>query len=381
MARASYDPIGGMQNHTGTLTRELDARGVRQTVVTSRLGGPTGRVRLGRCTEVVRVGLPTRRFRQCWAPAALRHVLAAGPDLVHVHQGEDVAALPLGLAAARRAGCPLVVTLHTSVAVSVPRTGLRLSALHTVGAPVERLAVRHADAVIALTRTTSDRLSRDDVVVIPSGVEPGAYPAPESALLAGLPRPRVGYVGRLATQKDVPTLVRAFGRMRTPATLCLVGDGPERPAVERAVAALPSDVRARVHAVGFRPHDEVAGLLAGVDVMVLPSVYEEMGSVLVEAMRAGVPVVASRVGGIPDVVVDGVTGVLVPPRDDVAFAAALDDLLTDPGRRAAMTAAALDRAADYAWPRLAERVLGVYRAALAARSCTPANNAAVRSIV
>jgi 2-deoxystreptamine N-acetyl-D-glucosaminyltransferase/2-deoxystreptamine glucosyltransferase len=382
-AQAAFDPIGGMQNHTALLTRALDTRGVRQTVVTSRLGGPVSATPLGRHGRIHRVGLPIRRLRQAWAASALPVVLRAarsgsadgpGPvDVVHAHQGEDLAALPLAVLAARRFDCPLVVTLHCSVRLTLAASGPKLAAVRAVGGPLESAALRAADSVIALTPATADRLGpvRGRTVVIPSGADPGRFPAPPSPLLAGVPGPVVLYLGRLARQKSVPTLVEAFGRMTIPAadppSLVIVGDGPDAPRVDHAVAALPTEVRARVHRFGFRPHDEVPALLAAADLLVLPSIYEEMGSILVEALSAGVPVVASRVGGIPQVVRDGVTGLLVPPEDPAALAAAVGALLTDPARRQQMRTASLDAARRYDWTELSTEVLGVYEAARASR--------------
>jgi 2-deoxystreptamine N-acetyl-D-glucosaminyltransferase/2-deoxystreptamine glucosyltransferase len=113
-------------------------------------------------------------------------------------------------------------------------------------------------------------------------------------------------------------------------------------------------------------------VLAALDVLVLPSAYEEMGSVLVEAMAAGLPVVASAVGGIPEVVQDGVTGLLVPPGDADALAAALDRLVADPALRARLAAGARAHARRYAWPELAARVAAVYAAASDDRLPVPA---------
>jgi glycosyltransferase involved in cell wall biosynthesis len=115
-----------------------------------------------------------------------------------------------------------------------------------------------------------------------------------------------------------------------------------------------------VHLSGFVEHTAVPAVLASLDVLVLPSAYEEMGSVLTEALASGLPVVASDVGGIPEVVHHGVTGLLVPPGDVDALAAALDRLAADAGLRARLAAGALARAAEYAWPRLAARVASVY---------------------
>ena len=95
--------------------------------------------------------------------------------------------------------------------------------------------------------------------------------------------------------------------------------------------------------------------------MVLPSRYEELGTAVLEAMALGVPVVASRTGGLPDVVDDGRTGLLVEPGDAPAFARAVDALVADPARRAAMAGAARRCARGYDWDRLAQRVLATYR--------------------
>jgi glycosyltransferase involved in cell wall biosynthesis len=206
-------------------------------------------------------------------------------------------------------------------------------------------------------------------VVIPSGVEcalfdAAAAPSPE---LAAVPRPIVLYIGRLAPQKDVPTLVRAFGLMRTPASLVIVGDGPDRARVNAAVAALPEPARSRVHRLGFRPHTEVPKLMAAAAVVALPSVYEEMGSVLVEALRSGVPVAASRIGGIPDVIRHGETGLLLPPQQPDRWAEALDGLIRSPETRARMQLACRRAADAYSWDKLSEQVLAVYHTAMSTR--------------
>ena len=146
--------------------------------------------------------------------------------------------------------------------------------------------------------------------------------------------------------------------MREAAYLVVVGDGPLRPAVTEAVRRSPAPERITV--TGFVPHSAVPQILASLDLLALPSVYEEMGSVLVEAMATGLPVVASRVGGIPDVVEDGVTGVLVPAGDVDALAAALDELVADPDRRRRLSTAAGERAARYSWPTLARRTAELY---------------------
>lgn len=363
-AAARYDPIGGMQNHAATLTRCLDDRGVVQTVVTSRLGGPVGRTSVGRYAEVRRVGVRLRRLRQLWGLAALPHVLRPGRpvDVVHAHQGEDVATLLLGLLAAGVHRCPLVVTVHASVRFTVRGRSPRALLLRTVGAAVETLALRRAAAVIVLARRTEALLRRAGLPrgtlhVIPSGFDPALFAGPHADAF-DLPRPRLGYVGRLAVAKRPDLLVAAFGRVDGEASLVVVGNGPLRERVEALARRSPASDR--ITLTGFVDHDCVPGVLASLDVLVLPSDYEELGSVLTEAMAAGLPVVATRVGGIPEVVEDGVTGLLVPPGDVDALADAVERLVADPALRHRMADQARARSGRWSWPELAGRVARVY---------------------
>jgi glycosyltransferase involved in cell wall biosynthesis len=371
---ARFDPIGGMQNHTAALTRSLDAQDVEQTVLTSRLAGPRSVAAVGRSAQVIRTGLPVPLLRQAWALAALQRALRRGGgrsgsavDLVHAHQGEDMATLVLARLAARRHRCPLVVTVHCSVGHTLLGSTLRVRLLRSLGGRLERATLGRADAVIVLTERAAAALRSDGVDpgrirTIPSGFEPSLFGS--ASTRGGTPRTRlrIGYVGRLAPQKRADLLVRAFGRMQRPAELVVVGDGPERARVRHLARTSPA--AERITMTGFVPHSDVPAVLSSLDVLVLPSAYEEMGSVLVEAMVAGLPVVASDVGGIPEVVRDGETGLLVPPGDVDRLAEALDRLAGDPDLRARLSAGARARSRSYAWPHLAGRVTGVYAQAL-----------------
>jgi glycogen(starch) synthase len=370
-----FDPIGGMQNHSAALTRSLDAQDVRQTVLTSRLAGPRSTTRLGRSARIVRTGMPTTRLRQLWALSALPRVLRRRPertappvDLVHAHQGEDIAVLLLARLAAWWHRCPLVVTVHCSVGHTLRGSSLRVQVLRSLGGLVERDALRRADAVIVLTGRTRAALRADGVGparlhTIPSGFEPTLFSGNGSIERPRSGRPRIGYVGRLAPQKRADLLVRAFGRMREQADLVIVGDGPEWPRIRQLVADSPA--ADRITMCGFVQHSAVPAVLSSLDVLVLPSAYEEMGSVLVEAMASGLPVVASEVGGIPEVVRHGETGLLVRPGDVDCLAEVLDRLVAEPQLRTRLSAGARARAGAYAWPALAARVASLYADALA----------------
>jgi glycosyltransferase involved in cell wall biosynthesis len=204
-------------------------------------------------------------------------------------------------------------------------------------------------------RTCTDR----QAVVIPNAVDVAAF-APAD------PRrepPLVVSVGRLKAPKDFDTLVRALallpaGRRRA----TIVGDGPDRPALEDAARALGVDLEL----AGER--DDVPELLAGSTVFVLSSRSEGMPISILEAMAAGLPVVASRVGGVPELVEDGVTGLLVPPGDARALADALGRLDADPELRARLGAAGRARAAErFDLPRFRAAHVDLYARLLAER--------------
>jgi glycosyltransferase involved in cell wall biosynthesis len=356
-----YDPVGGMQNHTGQLCAELDRLGVPQTVLTAYRPGAARREPLGRYGQMHRVGVPTCRLRQGWGPAALAAVATLpGPyGLVHAHLGEDVAVLPVALAAARRWAAPLVVTVHLSPRHTLDGTGPRAAFLRVVGGAVETAVLRRAAAVLTLT----DRLARliggnVPVHVVPSGFCAAAFTAEPTGGGGVL------FVGRLHRQKGLDTLVRAMPALPPGTRVTLAGDGPERAALQRLAGGL--GVADRLRVTGFVPHRAVPGLLAGADVVVLPSRYEELGTALVEAMAAGRPVVAAAVGGIPELVRDGVDGLLVPPGDPAALAAAVSRVLGDPALGARLGRSGRVRVAGYDWAALAGRVLAIYRSVLPA---------------
>lgn len=362
---AAYDPIGGLQNHAGALTRALDELGVTQTVFTSRLGGPVTEIPVGDRATVLRVGAPIRHLRQLWAADAARRIPWRGPfDVVHAHQGEDLALLPLAVAAARRFDAGLVVSVHCSVGHTLATVTPRARLLRLVGAPIERWGLRSADRVVTLTERAAafvagDGVAADRISVIPSGFERALFDGIglDGARKSHHPR-RVGYVGRFAPQKDVVSVIQAFDLLRADAMLTLVGDGPDRPLVEAAIAATRRPQRIRC--TGFVPHDRVPALLGEFEVMVLASRYEELGSVLVEGLRAGVPIVATAVGGIPEVVRHGETGLLVPPADPAALAGAIDLVLSDPGLAGQLSKTARAASEAYAWDDLARSVLTIY---------------------
>ncbi len=186
----------------------------------------------------------------------------------------------------------------------------------------------------------------------PEAVAPPGFLEPESLV--------VGTVGRLAAVKDQATLLRAFALLageRPTLRLVLVGDGPERHRLERLARELA--VESRVWITGDR--DDVPRLLQGMDLFVLPSLGEGISNTILEAMATGLPVVATRVGGNPELVTPGENGLLVPRGDPRELAAAMARLLDDPALRRRMGAASLARVRrDFHWERTVARYLAVY---------------------
>jgi glycogen(starch) synthase len=369
-----FDLIGGMQNHTAELTRALDRRGVVQTVLTTRPPTAPHFQRLGDHARVIRLGLPVRRFRQLYGPQAaiIAPILALRADVVHVHLGEDLAVLPAGAAAARLRHLPLVLTVHTSLRHTLAVSDLRSAILKVLGGPIERWGEHSAEAVLVITPRlcrllVSDGVDENRIHVIPPGVNPSLFEGPFEDPFSGVGKPRVVFVGRLASQKGVGTLVSAAALLEDPsAQVLLVGDGPKRKALERRARRI--GVGDRVRFEGFVAHERLPAAMAHADLLVLPSVYEELGTVLLEAMQAGLPIVASKTGGIPDVIEDGVNGMLVPPGEPEALARAIDRLLADRDLGRRLSEEAQGRAKDYDWEVLAERVLRVYQGVTGGRS-------------
>jgi glycosyltransferase involved in cell wall biosynthesis len=269
-------------------------------------------------------------FRRIGPAAAgiARLVADRGVDVVNSHASRDRAAcrrarlagrLPVALVMTRR-------QQPRSLAPSVVVNGLAADCTIAVSASVRRALVRRG-AVPWRVRVVPNGI---DPARMDRPVEPAALAEARAASAWSADRPTIGVVSRRKAQ-DV--LLRALPLLPRPATVVLLGVGPD--AEWRALAdAAPA------HRVAFVPfRRDVLPFLALFDVVVLPTAGEGLPRALLEAMALGIPVVASRVGGTVDLVTDGVDGVLVPPRAPAAFARALAALLADPGRRAALGSA------------------------------------------
>ena len=312
-----------------------------------------------------------------------------GTDLVHSHTWYANLA---GHAAKLLHGVPHVVTTH-SLEPLRPWKAEQLGGGYALSSWCERVALEAADAVIAVSEgMRSDVLAAypdvdpDRVVVVHNGIDTDEYrpdPATDVVERIGMDPsvPSVVFVGRITRQKGLPHLLRAARQLPDDVQLVLLAGAPDTPEIEAEVRTLVDGLRAaRRGAVLWESsmlgRAEVVQVLSHASVFVCPSVYEPMGIVNLEAMACETAVVATATGGIPEVVVDGETGVLVPieqvddgsgtPVDPERFAAdlagAVNGLLADPERAAAMGAAGRRVAVErFAWPAIAERTVEVYR--------------------
>ncbi|ACL23799.1 glycosyltransferase family 4 protein [Chloroflexus aggregans] len=354
--------IGGVESFVWDLARELVKRGHAVDI----LGG-VGTRRETTGARVFTFPFISRRFWQALPPlrrayaeakllerltmaiAALPTLVRGNYQIIHLQKPYDL--LP-ALLARRLSGAKVILGCHGEDFYRG-----------------DRWLARHVDAAVSCSRfnaqTIAGRYGFTPEVVF-NGIDTSLFrpqpPDPTRRTRWGLPtdRPLLLFVGRLQPWKGVETAIRALSYI--PHThLIIAGDGEDRERL--ATIATELGLHERVTFLGSVPRQQLPDLYAAVDILVATSYASEtFGIGPVEAQACGLPVVASRFGGFPEVVADGHTGLLVPPRDPPALAEAINTLLRDPDRRAAMAAAAPAWAAQFAWPAVVDRIEAVYRA-------------------
>ncbi|TDC85165.1 glycogen synthase [Micromonospora sp. KC606] len=317
----------------------------------------------------------------------------AGTDVVHSHTWYANLA---GHAAKLLHGVPHVVTAH-SLEPLRPWKAEQLGGGYALSSWCERTAYEAADAIIAVSAgmrrdvlAAYPQVDPDRVRVVHNGIDTAQYaPDPGTDVVDRLgidpARPSVVYVGRITRQKGLPYLLRAARELPADTQLVLLAGAPDTPEIAAEVEKLVAELRANrsgvVWVAEMLPKHEVIQVLTHATIFVCPSVYEPMGIVNLEAMACETAVVATATGGIPEVVADGETGLLVPieqaadgsgtpltPEKFVAdLAAAMNALLADPARTAEFGRAGRRRAVEhFSWDAVAARTLDIYRSVGAA---------------
>ena len=363
--------LGGSSENTIASCVALDRAGYQCLVATSFRESDASslddaRRRGCRVVDIPSLGREVAPFADLAALAELvRSIRRERPAIVHTHTSK---AGFIGRLAAVIARVPAVIHQphgHIFYGYYSPRRTAVFTAL-------ERMAARWTDRIITLTdRGAAEHLARgigraEQYVTVPSGVPTAELRA--TAPPRGEARARLGLdpdafvvvgLGRLVPIKGFDLLVRALPAVaeQVPsARVLLVGDGAERQRLEAVAASL--DVTRQLRLAGETL--DVAAYLAAADVVAVPSRNEGMGRVIVEAMALGLPVVATAVGGIPDVVTDGECGRLIAPEDVDALSAALIELGRDPALRRKLGEAAMQRAEAFSTSVAREKLLAVY---------------------
>lgn len=318
-----------------------------------------------------------------------------GTDLVHSHTWYSNFA---GYLAKMLYDVPLVVSAH-SLEPLRPWKAEQLGGGYSVSSYIERTTYENADAIIAVSHGMRDDILRSypnvdpqRVTVIHNGIDLERWHRPETpedkakaaAIRDGYgidpDRPTVVFVGRITRQKGLPYFLRSVEQLPADVQVVLLAGAPDTKEIAAEVEGLVADLQTKrtgvIHIAEMVSHEEVVAVLDGADVFATPSVYEPLGIVNLEAMAMQLPVVGTATGGIPDVIVDGVTGYLVPieqeqdgtgiPLDPRKFEADFADRLTkvleDPALAKKMGVAGLERARDhFSWKTIGEQTVELYK--------------------
>lgn len=287
-----------------------------------------------------------------------------------------------GHLASRLYGIPHVVTAH-SLEPHRPWKREQLGGGYEVSSWSEKNAMEYADAVIAVSAGMKDsildaypRIDADKVHVVLNGIDTQVWQPGESAVLDKLgvdkQRPIAAFVGRITRQKGVKHLLKAAQSFDEDIQLVLCAGAPDTPEIAAETEALVEELRSQRDGVfwvkDMLSREEIKQVYSGADVFVCPSIYEPLGIVNLEAMACGTAVVASNVGGIPEVVVDGETGVLVnyDAADEAIFeadlAAAVNRVAADKELTQRFGSAGRQRAIDdFSWVTIAQQTVDIYR--------------------
>lgn len=376
-----FPPLGGGGSKASfELARRLVRRGHRVDVVTGRYNGAASEEVIDG-VRIYRSWSWRKAIHECGLRGAITFLMSAAPRLRSLIKNEhyDVAlyffGFPTGLLSLyswRIAGLPYLVSLRGSDVPLYDRDSRRLRFLHRLLRPLSRSIWENASRVVAVSYGLKEMANRSfpdiHIEVIHNGIEIPSFPLHDRDNPSRFGPIRLSCVARLIPRKGIHDLIDAVSRIPNGnLELQIIGTGPaERDLRDRAKQ---HGIDRLVHFYGYQTPERVRELNAEADIFVLPTWSEAFANVILEAMSVGLPVIASRVGGIPEAVVDGVTGLLVEPRDPVSLAEAIMRLSADPELRRSMAVAGLRRAQEsFSWDVNTDAFENSLRAAVARRA-------------
>lgn len=375
--------MGGLPTQVFRQTLGLNKLGINQTVVTLHLpSAPRDwsidtniRVRGVRVTE-----LPFSRrdhllpgLSTSWMLGTLAHIVRSPRrwDLIHLHSDGSIPSFLLGMAARAMLGVPLIVTTH-STSLTDPSVSRRVQRLEA------SLLTSHAEVIVALTRKMSRGIhdwfkgTKPRIDIVPDALDAGAFQSAASPDRVeemrnrfNLPRDRpiVGYVGRISSEKGWDFLVEAADELRHKKLHFLVcGDGIERRLLETSL--IERQLTECFTITGFVGLEDVPPILGLCRCLVLPSRREEFGGVLLEAMSLGVPQIAFAIGGIPETMGYGSTGMMVEAGNVSALSAAIVEMIEDYDLFESCARSGRERVLEYSLAKACARVLAIYESVL-----------------
>jgi glycogen synthase len=380
-----YPPLGGGAGvATAALAQGLVERGVRVDVVTASAGADAERRATAReAEEVADAGLRVYRVRSrrvgvheagmVGAASYLVNALPMVRQLLRTNQYDALHvffSLPTGalLPFLNLRGIPVVVSLRGSDVPGYDPHHAGVQRMHRLLKPLTRWIWRRANRVVALSeslgRLTTHTLPGLRYAVVPNGVDLKLFHPPEVVRQPGTTPVRCLAVARLVERKGLGCLIRAFALLeRGRFQLDIAGDGPDRQALQALAAH--HGVAEEIRFLGSLSRAVVAERYREADLFTLPSTAESFGNVFAEALASGLPIVASQVGGIPDLVEHGHNGLLVSPGDPHALAQAIRYLADDPQLRSEMSSRNRAKAVTtLEWAQVTKRYLSIYEAVM-----------------
>jgi glycosyltransferase involved in cell wall biosynthesis len=376
---------GGAENHVYNISLELKKRGHKIDVFTSDLYTEVPFVRM-KNLEPDYNGIPVRRFKAyslkgemhyVFMPKMVRALLSADADIIHTHS-YGYFQTTAGPIAKKLRDRPIIVTPHYHPKWSMWGGSKRKGLRRLYDGLLAKPTMRAQDIVICHTQNEKRLLSEyeipeDRIRIIPAGVDfskfeyiPSPEPFREQFEISGR---MVLYAGRLASNKGLSYLMDAIPQILSEyndTTFVFIGeDEGQKTHLESRAQEL--GIRDKIIFTGHLTDERIfLSAFSACDVFVLPSEYEAFGLVLVEAAACEKPTVATRVGGVPEVVEDGKTGLLVDYGDSTQLASAIIDLLGDEKKRKDMGRAGRERVKEnFTWPKVVDKLEGVYKEVIA----------------